>query len=309
MPEQNRYARDWNRYSRDWNDQYAAKHRNLGDEWNDADGAIRKRDDFYFTVLAERFLRPDSTVLEVGPGGGKWSVRIAPRVKKLICLDVAQEMLTRTSQRCKDAGLNNVEFVLGNGEDFRPIGDESIDFFFSFDVFVHIALEDTFPYVQEMNRVLKSNGCGSCHHAVSTPPQAYNRIETMNDWYRAGQHTLGQYYYYSPESLRRMYEHCGLQVLEQFIQDWHCTCMFVKPADSPIPRLERLLAEYLSAAGGDPAVRQRVIEQLQTLPRQLETALAPVLEKAQQAQEINHRAAVVAQIRKIWRGLSSKLSP
>jgi ubiquinone/menaquinone biosynthesis C-methylase UbiE len=35
------------------------------------------------------------TVPEVGPGGGKWTGRIAPKVKRLIVLDVAEEMLKR----------------------------------------------------------------------------------------------------------------------------------------------------------------------------------------------------------------------
>jgi|SoiMetStandDraft_2_1073263.scaffolds.fasta_scaffold00805_8 hypothetical protein len=36
----------------------------------------------------------------VGPGGGKWTVRIAPQLKRMIVLNVAKEMLKGTMNRC-----------------------------------------------------------------------------------------------------------------------------------------------------------------------------------------------------------------
>ena len=89
---ENRYADDWNNYSKMWDAQFGKQYMHLGDEWNDDDTADRKRDSFYFSAYAERFIGSDMTVLEVGPGGGKWTVRIAPKVKHLIVIDVAKEM-------------------------------------------------------------------------------------------------------------------------------------------------------------------------------------------------------------------------
>jgi hypothetical protein len=143
----NRYARDWNGYSEHWDRSYGRQYAHLGDEWNDDGTSERARDELYFAVYAKRWLKPDMTVLEVGPGGGKWTVRIAPFVKKVIVLDVAAEMLRRTRERCESLGIRNVEYIDASGTDFRPVADQSVDLFFSYDVFVHIALEDTFPYV------------------------------------------------------------------------------------------------------------------------------------------------------------------
>jgi hypothetical protein len=77
----NRYARDWNGYSEHWDRSYGRQYAHLGDEWNDDGTSERARDELYFAVYAKRWLKPDMTVLEVGPGGGKWTVRIAPFVK------------------------------------------------------------------------------------------------------------------------------------------------------------------------------------------------------------------------------------
>lgn len=174
---QKRYAKDWDSYSKSWERSYGNSYDHLGEEWNDDETLERKRDTLYFTVYAERFLSPEMTVLEVGPGGGKWTVRIAPRVKKMIVLDVSKEMLKRTKKRCDDEGISNIEYVLANGKDFQPIADESVDFFFSYDVFVHIALEDTWPYSQEIARVLAPGSRGVCHHAINSVPQSWDRIE------------------------------------------------------------------------------------------------------------------------------------
>jgi ubiquinone/menaquinone biosynthesis C-methylase UbiE len=298
MGASNRYAEDWDRYSQRWSESIGAEHEHLGDEWSDV-----RRDDFYFAVYADRWLRPDMTVLEVGPGGGKFSVRLAPRVQRLIVLDVAKEMLKRTKKRCKAEGHRNVEYVLANGEDFQPVADASIDFFFSYDVFVHIALEDTWPYAQEMARVLKPGAVGACHHAVNTTPEAWNRIEQNNRWFRGAQNTLGQYYYHSPEALRRMYERTGLLVLEQHQEGPFCTCVFAKPDVDVACQLERLLSRLAGPDADDTQSRAELIAAVEALPRQLEESLRPVLERLRSEPDQVVRCDHAARIRRLWRGL------
>jgi ubiquinone/menaquinone biosynthesis C-methylase UbiE len=299
----NRYARDWNEYSRSWDAQFGRDYSHLGDEWNDDATQQRERDQFYFRTYAERFLKKDMTALEIGPGGGKWTVRIAPLVKKMIVMDVSEEMLRRTEEHCRSEEISNVECLLGNGRDFQPVADDSVDFFFSYDVFVHIALEDTWPYALEMARVLKPGGVGVCHHAINSVPEAWNRIEQNNDWYRFGKHTLGQYYYYSPESLRRMYERTGMMVVEQHQEAWHCTCIFKKPGTDIVPRLEALLRQLISQQPNDERGRAEILSQIRSLHDMLRQTLEPVFLDALNEHDFNRRSALVAQIRSIWRGM------
>jgi ubiquinone/menaquinone biosynthesis C-methylase UbiE len=298
-----RYKEDWNAYSDLWNDQYGHKYSNLGDEWNDDGTASRERDSFYFGAYAGRFAKPDMTVLEVGPGGGKWSVRIAPKVKHLIVLDVSEGMLKRTKSRCEAQGITNVEYVLSNGKDFKPIPDESIDFFFSYDVFVHIALEDTWPYSQEIARVLAPGGQGACHYAINSVPEAWDRIEQNNDWYRFGRHTLGQYYYFSPETLRRMYERCGLRVAEQHQEGWNFVCVFEKQSSSIVPKLEALVERLIGEEANDDATRAQIIGELKSLPAQLEQSLGSLLVRVQEEKDFYKRVHCGAEIRRLWRGI------
>lgn len=298
----NRYAADWNAYSQDWDRRYGSRYQHLGEEWNDDHTPDRKRDAFYFLAYADRWLRPDMTVLEVGPGGGKWTVQLAARAKHVIVIDVAEEMLKRTKARCESLKLGNVDYMLANGKDFQPIVDESIDFFFSYDVFVHIALEDSWPYTQEVARVLKPSARGACHYAINSVPEAWDRIEQNNDWYRSGRHTLGQYYYFGQEALRRMFERYGLRTLEQHQEGWHCTCVFEKPSESVVPQLELLLGRLLTAQADDERGRAEIVSSLESLPSQLAQSITPLLIRLRNENDFRKRAEYVTQIRRRWRG-------
>ncbi len=293
----NRYARDWDQYSNEWDAQYASDYAHLGDEWNDDKTPQRRRDSFYFSAYAARWIEPHMTVLEIGPGGGKWTVPLARSAKRLIVMDVSEGMLERTRLRCEAEGLQNVEFLLSAGDDFSPVPDDSIDFAFSYDVFVHIALEDLWPYAQELARVLAPGSRAAWDHAINSTPEAWNRISETNEWYRHGRHTLGQFYYYSPESLRLLYERCGLRVLEQHQQDCHCTSIVEKPSIAVAAKLESLLARLQRDA--DPA---GAIEALRELPKTLGSALAPLLDAASAESDLQTRQHIASQIRRAWRG-------
>jgi ubiquinone/menaquinone biosynthesis C-methylase UbiE len=298
----NRYARDWNGYSQHWDRSYGSRYAHLGDEWNDDGTAERSRDELYFAVYAKRWLRPDMTVLEVGPGGGKWTVRIAPLVKKVIVADVAGEMLRRTRERCESLGIHNVEYVQTDGQGFAPVADQSIDLFFSYDVFVHIALEDTFPYASEIARVLKPGAVSVCHYAVGNRADSFGRIEMHNEWYRNQANTLGQYYYYSPEMLTRMYEHVGLRVFELH-QEWcYCTILATRTADSVVPTLEQALRAALSSPP-DSAERVGAAAVVEALVDELRARLASPLRRLTSAPSGEPTASAVQEIRRIWRGL------
>lgn len=299
---ENRYAKDWNGYSQQWDRSYGKRYTHLGDEWNDDGTANRDRDDNYFRMYAGRFLRPDMTVLEVGPGGGKWTVRIAPLVKKVIVLDVAEAMLERTRVRCEALGISNVEFVHSNGLDFRPVTSASVDMFFSYDVFVHIALEHTFPYAGEIARVLKPGGLSVCHYAIGSTAGGQARIEQTSWWYRSGEQTLGQYYYYSPDILRRMYEHVGLSVAEVHEEWCYATVVARRMGESLVADLEGAL-RLATSSGADTPQRRDAVATLRGLPARLQAHLDQVLPVLEAASTPQDAIGAAQNVRRLWRGL------
>ena len=217
-------------------------------------------------------------------------------------LDVAESMLDRTRRRCEAAGISNVEYIAGNGDDFRPVASASVDMFFSYDVFVHIAIEDTFPYTGEIARVLKVGGVSVCHYAVASTPGAWERVEQVAWWYRGQAQTLGQYYYFSPESLRRMYEHVGLDIAETH-QEWcYCTVVARRLGQSMVARLEGALRVFMATVAGS-AERQAAIQTLRELPAALEQRLDQLVPTLESAEGREHTVRAAQRVRRLWRGI------
>lgn len=74
-------------------------------------------------------MRPGDTVLDLGCGGGIDTVLAAHRVGpdgRVLALDFLPEMLAQTAAAADEAGLANVETVLGEMEAI-PLPDESVD--------------------------------------------------------------------------------------------------------------------------------------------------------------------------------------
>jgi SAM-dependent methyltransferase len=141
--------RRWNRW--DWS--------RMGEEWTASEE--------WKQALVDEVLLPTipagGTVVEIGPGGGRWSVLLAPRSERLVLVDVAQRPLDLVAERLRDAG--NVEYVLTDGSAVAGVADASVDAVWSFDVFVHIAPGDQAGYLAEIARVLRPGGIAAIHHA------------------------------------------------------------------------------------------------------------------------------------------------
>ena len=139
----------WNRW--DWS--------RLGEEWTASEE--------WKQALVDEVLLPTipagGTVLEIGPGGGRWSVVLGPRAERLILVDVAQRPLELVAERL--AGAGKVEARLTDGSSLAGIDDATVDSVWSFDVFVHVAPVDQAAYLAEIARVLRPGGIAAIHHA------------------------------------------------------------------------------------------------------------------------------------------------
>jgi SAM-dependent methyltransferase len=94
--------------------------------------------------------------LEIGCGAGRVTKALAERFKRVIALDVSDEMLDFARQRVT---AENVDFVRGNGADLDVVGDGEVSYIFSTMVFQHIPdVEIQYGLLREMARVLKPNG-------------------------------------------------------------------------------------------------------------------------------------------------------
>jgi ubiquinone/menaquinone biosynthesis C-methylase UbiE len=154
----------WNHY--DWSQR--------GEEWT--------RDNAWKVQVISEFLVPNIpegvTVLEVGPGGGRWTEVLQQRVSQLYVADVAERAIELCRERF--AGCTNIRFLLGDGRSF-DLPDCSIDAIWSYDVFVHINPQDARSYFREFRRILKPGGRAVVHHPGPPHPGMKERKGWRSD--------------------------------------------------------------------------------------------------------------------------------
>jgi ubiquinone/menaquinone biosynthesis C-methylase UbiE len=140
--------RSWNAY--DWS--------RGGEEWTESEEWKQS----LIRAFIDPYLDFHATTMEIGPGAGRWTAELQPRVSSLVVVDIAQVSLDLVRRKLPDA--DNLKLLLNDGRSLAGVPDESIHFVWSFDVFVHIAPHDVEAYISEIRRVLKPGGTAVIHH-------------------------------------------------------------------------------------------------------------------------------------------------
>lgn len=170
---------DWN--LRVWNDTYLWPQD--GDEWGEQAAFCGVPYSEWKTQLAKHFLfrhiKDTHTVLEIGPGHGRWSSLIAPYLSKgkLQIVDLSPNCIEFCKKKLQNCP--NVEYHVNEGRTLRSIRSNSIDFVWSFDTFVHIEEPEVCTYISEWHRVMKHQTMGCIHHPGSpTEEQRQNGMRS-----------------------------------------------------------------------------------------------------------------------------------
>lgn len=171
-----------------------------GEQWGRVtDGAMSA----VFAHLCDHLTLSPRRVVEIGPGGGRWSREIAARLTPeadLILVDGT------------DAALPALDRVVGRPYGFivspdgniPEIPDSSVDLVFSFDVFVHFDEGLFAAYLEEIARILRPGGRLMLHYAWAWPtfpgvqddpgrcfiPPSDIVLATLRRWFRQDLHGM-----------------------------------------------------------------------------------------------------------------------
>jgi len=132
------------------------------------------------TMLAS--LEPGQVVLDLGSGGGIDVLLSARRVGptgKVYGLDMTSEMLELAEKNRNEAGVENVEFLLGTIEDI-PLPDDSVDVIIS-NCVINLAA-DKDRVLAEAHRVLRPGGLFAVSDVVLRRPISPNLQGLMALW-------------------------------------------------------------------------------------------------------------------------------
>lgn len=146
--------------------------------------------------ILKRYMPEGGALLEIGPGGGRWTEELRRIGAELTAVDISEACLRACRERFADA--DNIQFILTPGNELPGVADGSIDAIWSFDVFVHINRSEVEAYANEFARVLRHGGVGVLHHGTT------------------GGATGGWRSNMTAESMTEVLESAGLEVIDQF---------------------------------------------------------------------------------------------
>lgn len=129
--------------------------------------------------LADRLhLSSDSSVLEIGPGPGFFSVEVARRIHggRLVLFDIQSEMLEKSRTRLKRASVNNYHLVRGSA-DRLPFSPNAFDTVFLVTVLGEVPQPS--ECLASISRVLRPGGLLSVSEQTGDP-DAFSQIRLLH---------------------------------------------------------------------------------------------------------------------------------
>jgi SAM-dependent methyltransferase len=161
---------DWSRLGEEWTDGARIRKGLDPQEWKNAlvDGMLRKH------------VPAGGTVLEIGPGGGRWTEFLQPLAQRLILADISEKCLSLCEERFQ--ACDNIEYRFIADEGLAFLDEASIDCIWSYDVFVHINPTDIDAYLRDFRRILKPGALAVVHHAGGDYGTAAQRREFFRSY-------------------------------------------------------------------------------------------------------------------------------
>jgi SAM-dependent methyltransferase len=216
-----------------------------GEEWSDHWGGPHMQ---WYGSLLPRIsgFVPADTILEVGPGYGRWTAFLKGLCNRLILVDLSESCINRCRERF--AKCSHISYFVNDGKSLETVSNSSVDFIFSFDSLVHA--EDTVlkAYVAEFAKKLRPNGVAFIHHSnlgeykrraevqfqLSKVPKLYRLLErwgicdNLATQWRAQSMTAAKMALFADES--------GLECVGQELLNWETRFVLVDCLSTLVPR-------------------------------------------------------------------------
>jgi SAM-dependent methyltransferase len=222
----------WEKYARE----HASSLR-VGDEWNRprASGIDVKTSEAALPYLDrnvfEPFLGTCDIMLEIGPGGGRFTEVLLSKCKKLIAAETSATMLKLLRERFGDDV--GIEYYLADGRGLGKVADDSVDAAFSYGVFVHLQHWDIYNYLAELQRVLKPGGKAIVQYSNTFSEMGWKRFRNAVPK-QVNRHKIpGTFIVNTPELMREFIIRARLEcvdVLTEIVRR-DCIALIRKPAN------------------------------------------------------------------------------
>ncbi|WP_213454228.1 class I SAM-dependent methyltransferase [Rhizomonospora bruguierae] len=221
------YEGAWNQYARQWSQRFPGL-RHLGDEWTGQEAGAAQTVEEYTRLIEEKYVTPyvtkDDTVLEIGVGGGRTAVLLRAHGKRLICADIAADMLAATRERLGDDG---VDYVKIDGIRLAGIEPKSVDVAFCFDTMVHIEPRDIYNYLTRVPALMRGRRICLFHHSNMLSERGWNRF--LGEWDKnlMGKRHGRSFSVMTDSIMERFLTHLGYEILVKDTESIPRDCVWV----------------------------------------------------------------------------------
>jgi SAM-dependent methyltransferase len=146
----------------------------------------------------EPYIGPDTVFLEVGAGGCQLSLALTSRVKRVIAVDVSNEITAHVKPP------PNFELVISNGTNI-PVPPGSVDVAFSNQLMEHLHPDDAAEQLREIYTALAPGGTYLCFtpNSISGPHDVSRGFDAVATGLHLHEYTVGE--------LDRMFKHVGFK--------------------------------------------------------------------------------------------------
>lgn len=189
-----------------------------GDEW---DGQARAcgiaYDDWKARITAryQPLLARGGTIVEIGPGHGRWSQWLVEQAGLLVLCDISPNCLDAC--RARLAGRGHIRTHVSQGADLPADLTGKVDAVWSYDCLVHVGPRECERYLIEIARVLRPGGVAVVHHA-DRRGEWFHRVAAAVRWFRGKRESTtdcGWRSRVSRRDIRRWARRAGLVVERQ----------------------------------------------------------------------------------------------
>ena len=179
----------------------------LGEEWSSKDSLSHIISNFI-----QAYVSRDTVAAEIGSGGGRMAVRVAPMVSSLQCFDISIEMLKCAKAAVDKAALQNVSYVHMSAPQIADKFHGMFDFVYCFDVFVHMDLHTIWRSLQDIASMLKPGGFAFVSAANLLSSRGWQRFSKQRKY------SVGGFYFISPDIFRHLVGQASLKIVKE-----HCS--------------------------------------------------------------------------------------
>jgi SAM-dependent methyltransferase len=220
-------------------DAYAADRRrrtDIGDVWNNPRRMgldVENPADvvpYLDREVFDPFLGTPDVIVEIGPGGGRFTEVLLPRCRTLHAVDTSPLMIEALRERFADD--ERLVYHVAGGQGLDMLGNESVDAAFSYGVFVHLQHWDIYNYLAEVERVLRPGGKAIIQHSNTFSELGWKRFRAELPR-QLNRHKLPKTFILnSPELMSELVHRAGLEPVDMVtnVARRDCIALIRKPA-------------------------------------------------------------------------------